>query len=303
MLFETARLLDAGFYQAERAQRWPLLDFAAQAALVYVAGGAGEWTCGSWKFPVRAGDLIGVPAGASLEAKLEARPPLSFYYVLFDADGAGADALRWPWSMGVDFGAADAAGLAPVASVGFRPEIALLFRQMQQELRRRHPASRIAARAHLALLGVTFGRQLAAQTRREAGERVRSSGYYGKALPEPLVQAVDYLEGNLERKFSLSDLARVARYSERRVVQLFRKFLGVSPMAFVRERRVREAQKLLSQGGLSVKEIAARLNFADAQHFSRVFREVTGITPTEFATGVQPLKQRDTSMLAASRES
>ena len=292
VLFESVRPLDTGYYQADRVPRWPLLDFSAQAALVYVAAGAGEWTVGKWKFPVRSGDLLGVPCGSGAEAKLEPRPPLAFYYVLFDAGGLPPRTLTWPWKLGVD--PEPTGEQAPCASAGFRPEVALLFRQLQQELRRKHPASRIAARANLALLGVTFGRMLAAQARRASGEKVHTSGWYSKAMPESFVQTMDFLENNLEKKFTLGDLARVASYSERRVVQLFRKFLGVSPMAFVRERRIREAQKLLAQGGFSIKEIAARLNFSDAQHFSRVFREVTGITPTDFAAGIQPVHQHET---------
>ena len=74
--------------------------------------------------------------------------------------------------------------------------------------------------------------------------------------------------------------------------------LGVSPMAFVCQRRIREAERLLAQGHLSMKEVAARLNFADPQHFSRVFKRVTGISPSEYAGGAAPLRARESGQYA-----
>ena len=70
-------------------------------------------------------------------------------------------------------------------------------------------------------------------------------------------------------------------------------------MAYVRERRIREAQRLLGKGGLSVKEVSGRLNFSDPQHFSRVFRQETGISPSEYASGAVPPRQRESGMYAS----
>ena len=62
-------------------------------------------------------------------------------------------------------------------------------------------------------------------------------------------------------------------------------------MDYVRERRIFEAQKLLVQG-VAIKAVANRLNFADGHHFSRVFRQKTGISPSEYVAGKAPLRQR-----------
>jgi len=51
---------------------------------------------------------------------------------------------------------------------------------------------------------------------------------------------------------------------------------------FIQQEAMREAQRLLRYADLSVKEVAQSLGFDDAQYFSRLFRKVLGVSPTEF---------------------
>ncbi len=62
----------------------------------------------------------------------------------------------------------------------------------------------------------------------------------------------------------------------------FRRVFRVGPLGYLNRLRLAEAQKLLSGTALSVGEIAARCGFADANYFSRFFRENIGQTPTGY---------------------
>jgi len=307
VLFESVRPVAAGYFQSDLALRRPPRDPARQAVLLYVSSGEGVWTVGPWTFPVKRGDLLAIPPGMEAKAALKPPAPLAYFYAYFEPlPEAGAAHLDWPWDLGLDL-STQAAGPLPRASGTFRAEIATLFRQLQDELRRRGPAARLAARSHLSLLGVTFVRMLVAHKAVPEGERsgrraMHASGRLARPLPEAIAKAVDYVHAHLDRELSLGELARVAHYSERRFVQIFRRAVGLSPMAFVRNRRVREAQKLLARHTLSVKEIAGRLNFADAQHFSRVFRQVTGVSPTQYAAGAPSRQPRASGYFAVSPE-
>jgi AraC family transcriptional activator of pobA len=66
--------------------------------------------------------------------------------------------------------------------------------------------------------------------------------------------------------------------------RICREELGSSPLAIVNEHLVREAQRDLVYSGMSVKQIAHGLGFADIAYFSRYFRKQTGVTPTDFQT-------------------
>ncbi|HLL88337.1 MAG TPA: helix-turn-helix transcriptional regulator, partial [Tepidisphaeraceae bacterium] len=67
-----------------------------------------------------------------------------------------------------------------------------------------------------------------------------------------------------------------------RFTALFRAHTGTSPMGYVRKVRVDHARRLLADVDLSIKEVAARVGFDDAFHFSKVFRAVDGLAPTRY---------------------
>jgi AraC-like DNA-binding protein len=279
MLFEYTRPVAAGYFQCDMATNLIKRDVARQASFLYVSSGRGNWTLGSLEFPVRRGDFIAVPAGTKITAQLDESRPLGYYYCHFELpEGAPAElSLAWPWSLSLS---QKSAPLRPYASGEFRPEVAAHFRALQYELERNTGDSRLAANAHLMLLGATFCRMLA------AGNQAVPAG---KGLPEPVACAVDYILSHLDKSLSLAELARVACCSERRLVDLFRASLGAPPMAYVRQRRVQEAQRLLMDS-VPIKDVASRLNFADSHHFSRVFRQTTGISPSEFVAGEAPVR-------------
>jgi AraC-like DNA-binding protein len=80
------------------------------------------------------------------------------------------------------------------------------------------------------------------------------------------------------------DLSRVAAAVEVTAPHLVRRFkseLGITPMAYLWERRTTAAIDLLTHTGLSVGEIAARTGFKSVFHFSRKIREHAGQAPTE----------------------
>ncbi|GMV82396.1 MAG: hypothetical protein AMXMBFR7_35800 [Planctomycetota bacterium] len=310
MLLEWTHPIAAGFFQSDHATRRPPLDTSRHAALIYVTTGEGFWQVGAWTFPIRRGDFFAVPEGCELAPRLKLGGLLGFYYAHFELDlreRARGLTLKWPWDLSDDVPKPTEPAEAPVAGGEFQPEIAALFRQLQHELGRRLPAARAAARAQLTLLGVAYARQIVAAARSKeetdahAPVRPKHSARSGRALPESVAKTIDYVHDHLDRELKLTELARVAGFSERRLIQVFRKLLGRSPMAFVREQRIREAQRLLSQRGITIKDVAARLNFADAHHFSRVFRQVTGISPSDFVRGLPLRKNPQSGHVAVSR--
>jgi AraC-like DNA-binding protein len=76
----------------------------------------------------------------------------------------------------------------------------------------------------------------------------------------------------------ISDLARHVRLSERRLSQLFHGQVGLAPCRYRVWRRLRTAVGLLANRS-SITDAAHAAGFADAAHFSRVFREAYGIAP------------------------
>jgi AraC-like DNA-binding protein len=58
--------------------------------------------------------------------------------------------------------------------------------------------------------------------------------------------------------------------------------IGKSPQQFIQERRILEAKRLLLYSLKPVKEIAYELGFEDIQTFSRFFKKIEKISPSDF---------------------
>lgn len=97
-----------------------------------------------------------------------------------------------------------------------------------------------------------------------------------------LQRAADWLHENLHRDIGAEDLAEHAGLSVTHFRRLFRAWAGLSVAEFLQRARVAHARQLLHDPDLSVKQIAARSGFPDPFHFSRVFRRVDGLSPTQF---------------------
>jgi transcriptional regulator GlxA family with amidase domain len=92
----------------------------------------------------------------------------------------------------------------------------------------------------------------------------------------------EHLHANLGMRISVADLARSVNMSRWHFCHLFKTEMSQSPSHYMRTLKMREAQRMLSETFLSVKEIRAMLGNIDRSHFSREFRNYCGLTPTEF---------------------
>lgn len=86
---------------------------------------------------------------------------------------------------------------------------------------------------------------------------------------------------------SVKYFADMAHLSPNYFGDLVKKETGCSAQELIRSKVVERGKDLLLSTGLSVSEIAYNLGFSYPQHFSRMFRQVAGITPGEFRNGVR----------------
>lgn len=93
---------------------------------------------------------------------------------------------------------------------------------------------------------------------------------------------LQYIHINIENHISLNSIARTLNLSEGYISSAFHKVMGISVMQYVKEVKIERAKKYLSSTRMSILEISDLLGFFDSSHFSRTFKSITGITPTEF---------------------
>lgn len=86
----------------------------------------------------------------------------------------------------------------------------------------------------------------------------------------------------LHQPLSLASLAGQSAMGERRARDLLRARLGVTPQAWLQRRRLEFARRVLIVEATPVKEIAFRLGFRHAPHFTAWFKRATSFSPTAF---------------------
>jgi AraC family transcriptional regulator of arabinose operon len=118
---------------------------------------------------------------------------------------------------------------------------------------------------------------------RYAGEAESHVGGPG----ETVERARRFLQEHLaDPGVDLEQVARAAPVTPPHLVRRFRAELGVTPMAYLWQRRVATGIDLLTNTGLPVGDIAARTGFKSVYHFSRRVKEQAGAPPTQVRRNV-----------------
>lgn len=93
--------------------------------------------------------------------------------------------------------------------------------------------------------------------------------------------AVDYIKKNLHQKLSIDSIAKMAYVSKSNFFKMFKDELGTSPNEFILQERINRAKELLANQN-SIKETAYQTGFSDANYFTRVFKQLVGVTPKSY---------------------
>ncbi|SCB17937.1 helix-turn-helix transcriptional regulator [Rhizobium hainanense] len=111
-------------------------------------------------------------------------------------------------------------------------------------------------------------------------------GSHAFAADRSVMQIViDHINANLDKPLPVDELAKVSGLSRAHFSRVFAESEGVPPAEFVLQQRMQRAAKLLTKAAfIPVKEVAIMSGFDDANYFSKVFRRIYGINPTEFRT-------------------
>lgn len=117
---------------------------------------------------------------------------------------------------------------------------------------------------------------------RYSTQRSQLREYTGGLPPHKLKQAIAYIQDHIDQDLRLTDIAATVQISPHYFATLFKQSTGLTPHQFVTQCRIERAKGLLTQRHLTILEILLQLGFKSQSHFTRVFREQTGLTPTAY---------------------
>ena len=95
-------------------------------------------------------------------------------------------------------------------------------------------------------------------------------------------KAIDYLETHGDQPITVDDLARLSCMSKRNFARVFQAATGSAPIAYLVNLRLARAGALLRRGDETVTSVAYKVGFNDSNYFTRQFREMFGVAPSDY---------------------
>ena len=93
---------------------------------------------------------------------------------------------------------------------------------------------------------------------------------------------VRFMYKNLDKNLTLKQILDEFKCSKSHLNDIFQKATQHSPMDFYINLKVQEACKLLRSTDLLIYEVAERLGYKDQYYFSRTFKKITGMSPSDY---------------------
>ena len=91
-----------------------------------------------------------------------------------------------------------------------------------------------------------------------------------------------YINEHVQERLSLNEVAAVFGISPNYLSQLFGKYNEIGFSEYINHCKIAESKKLLEEGNLKVYEVAEMLGFESAFYFSKVFKKLEGVSPTDY---------------------
>ena len=97
-----------------------------------------------------------------------------------------------------------------------------------------------------------------------------------------LAAVIEYIKGHLTEQLNVSDLSKVACMSESNFFRVFKNELGITPVDYINEVKIKKAATMLRDNSVQVKEVYLACGFNNVSYFNRMFKKVMHQTPTAY---------------------
>ena len=91
-----------------------------------------------------------------------------------------------------------------------------------------------------------------------------------------------YIDKHYKEDIALQDVAGAMNYSDAYFCKVFKQCFGKGFIVYLSEYRVEKAKELLADVAINIKDVSAEVGYQDSNYFAKVFKRVTGETPTDY---------------------
>ena len=248
-----------GFYKKAKGHEM-LRNIHDDNLLIYCLHGKGELRVDNTTTQITAGDLVLLPKGVSHSYKASGDQPWTIYWVHF----SGSDCESF-----LDYLAIEKQRY--VIPLGIHSRLVTSFEYLLECRQTNYDTASFINVAnllrqmlsHIALLGPISKRQRAKHQ-----------------LDLELVHSL--MEASVHEKLELETLAREVNLSKFHFIKKYRELTGSTPVNHFIHLKIIRACDLLDITNKSIKEISYAIGYEDAYYFSRIFKKVMGISPSQY---------------------
>lgn len=227
------------------------------AELLFVTEGAGRFRLAETEYPLRRGDLVIVNPNLRHTELSSSESPLRCLIVgvenaIFSDDGQNP---------------------SPVYRFSGRSEsAALCLGALERELSEKPPGYLSAAK-HLASALLVCATRCA---------DLRGGNKTDGSAAKECSLARQYLDEHFAEDISVDELAAITFTNKYHLIHLFSREYGISPIAYLMEKRISEAKHLLRETRMSVTEISKVTGFSSPSFFAKRFGQSVGLSPLAY---------------------
>lgn len=108
-----------------------------------------------------------------------------------------------------------------------------------------------------------------------------------KKVSSLILKAKDFINKNFSNEITLEDVSKEVNISPQYFSRLYKEETGENFIDYLTSVRMGKAREFIEEGCYSMKEICYMTGYGDPNYFSRIFKKVVGVTPTEYKEAVQ----------------
>ena len=251
---------DVGYYPKAARHLAERPTGVVQAILIYCVSGQGWCKAGGVRHDIGLGQMLVIPSGVPHCYGAAAQQPWTIFWVHL----VGEQLPAYLEALGTTTA-------QPLVFLGEDTLLKTLFEEVLGELETGYTHLNLlyASQAMAHLLGAMIRRRHQSQT--------------GVLDPQQrIAQSITMMKCELNKPLRIAQLATVAGFSASAFARLFKGQTGYSPKDYFTRLKMHQACQLLHNSALAVKEIAFQVGYEDPLHFSRVFKLINELSPTEY---------------------
>ena len=220
-------------------------------------------------FTVLTGEYLILPPSDSVRIGIK-KAYCSFYWLHFTVDSGLFPATIYPSQL-PSIERANCFLMPQTAAVPRLEKMIVKMKQLQDLERNNYPDISLNAEC-TAILTDLFG-QLRAELPKDE-DPIGNKQIYS--------DITDYIRRNISENLKITDIANAFGYSPKYLSHLFSEVRGTSLKQFITSIKIETASFYLTDSDKTITEIAAEVGFSDVHNFSRTFKRVAGLTPSEY---------------------